>query len=97
MKTASEEALSRKCQLLQTDPESSFVLNLVAQIRSADRHTSLRGRVLSIRDTAGERVTTLDSPEQLLATLRGIFRLEVPEIGDCWARILERHEQLFGN
>jgi N-hydroxyarylamine O-acetyltransferase len=95
--TASEEALSRKCQLLQTDPESGFVLNLVAQIRSADRHTSLRGRVLSIRDSAGERVTTLDSPEQLLATLRGIFRLEVPEIGDCWARILERHEQLFGN
>lgn len=94
---ASEEALARKCELLQTDPDSSFVLNLVAQIRSVGRHTSLRGRVLSVRDGAAERVTTLDSPEELLATLRDTFRLEVPEIGDCWPRILGRHEQLFGN
>ncbi|MDH3848716.1 MAG: arylamine N-acetyltransferase [Gammaproteobacteria bacterium] len=93
---ASESALSRKCRLLQTDPESSFVLNLVAQIRAADRHTSLRGRVLSVRDIRGERVTRLDSPEQLLATLRDTFRLDVPEIGDCWPRIRDRHGQLFG-
>jgi N-hydroxyarylamine O-acetyltransferase len=94
---ASEDALSRKCHLLQTEPDSSFVLNLVAQIRAADRHTSLRGRVLSVRDARGEHSITLDAPEQLLTTLSETFRLEVPDIRNCWTRIRDRHEQLFGN
>ena len=51
---------------------------------------------MSVRDIRGERVTRLDSPEQLLATLRDTFRLDVPEIGDCWPRIRDRHGQLFG-
>ncbi len=93
---ASEKALARKCDLLQTDPTSSFVLNLGVQIRAPDRHSALRGRVLSVRESRGERVTTIDSSEQLVDTLRTTFRLDVPEIGDVWPRIVERHEQLFG-
>lgn len=93
---ASESALARKCEQLQTDPTSSFVLNLIVQIRAPDRHSALRGRVLSVRDSRGERVTTVDSSEQLVDALRNTFRLDVPEIGDVWPRIVERHEQLFG-
>ena len=92
---ASEVTLARRCEFLQTNPESSFVLNLVAQIRGPDRHTSLRGRVLSVRDARGERVTTLDSSAHLLETLKEIFGLDVPEIGDRWSTISGRHEQLF--
>ena len=94
---ADESALSSRCLQLQTDPESSFVLNLVAQIRGPDRHTSLRGRVLCIRDAHGEHVTTLESAEQLVATLADTFRLDVPEVGDCWPSICARHAALFGS
>ena len=92
---ASEDALSRRCAFLQTDPESSFVLNLVAQIRAPGRHTALRGRVLTRLGSTGEHVTTLRSADQLVQVLANEFGLEVPEIGACWPRILERHEQLF--
>lgn len=92
---ASEITLARRCEFLQTNPESSFVLNLVAQIRGPDRHSSLRGRVLSVRDARGERVMTLDSSAQLLETLKEIFGLDVPEIEDSWSKISGRHEQLF--
>jgi N-hydroxyarylamine O-acetyltransferase len=92
---ASEVTLARRCEFLQTNLESSFVLNLVAQIRGPDRHSSLRGRVLSVRDARGERVMTLDSSAQLLETLKEIFGLDVPEIEDSWSKISGRHEQLF--
>jgi N-hydroxyarylamine O-acetyltransferase len=92
---ASEAALARRCDFLQADPESGFVLNLVAQVRTQRRHTTLRGRVLTHRDAGGERVCTLASPDQLVQTLAGIFGLDVPEAANCWPRILERHERLF--
>ena len=92
---ASEAALSRRCDFLQTDPESNFVLNLVAQVRTPRRHSTLRGRILTHRDADGERVSTLGSADQLVQTLAGAFGLDVPEIARCWPRILERHRQLF--
>ena len=94
--TASEDALSRQCELLQTDPDSVFVLNLVAQIRSPGRHAALRGRILTRRDSTGEHVTTLGSADQLLQVLADEFGLDVPEVAETWSRILERHDQLFG-
>ena len=92
---ASESALARKCEHLQTDPESSFVLNLVAQIRAPGRHTALRGRVLTRRDAAGENVTTLGSPDQLVQVLASEFGLDEPGIAAHWERIVERHVQRF--
>jgi N-hydroxyarylamine O-acetyltransferase len=92
---ASEDALARQCKFLQSDPQSNFVLNLIAQIRAPGHHTSLRGRVLSVRDARGEHSKTLDSCTELLTTLRDTFGLDVPEIGDCWPEIVRRHQQLF--
>ena len=92
---AHEDALSRRCDFLQTDPDSSFVLNLVAQIRTPEAHTTLRGRVLSRWDAAGETTTTLTSPDQLLQVLASTFGLDVPAIADVWPRILARHAQRF--
>ena len=91
----SEDALADRCVSLQTDPDSSFVMNLVAQIRTPGAHTTLRGRVLSRRDSSGETATTLGSPDQLLQVLEGTFGLDVPAIADCWPKILARHAQLF--
>ena len=93
---ASEDALARLCAHLQADPESHFVLNLVAQARTPRRHTTLRGRVLTHIDAGGERASMLGSADQLVQTLAGVFGLDVPEVADCWPRVRERHEQLFG-
>jgi len=92
----SEDALAAKCKLLQNDPESTFVLNLVAQRRAADRHLALRGRVLRSVTTSGTTTRTLDSASELVHTLQSEFGLDVPEIADAWPRIVARHDALFG-
>lgn len=94
---ADEAALSDKCHALQTEPDSSFVLNLVAQIREPDRHLSLRGRVLSIATRGGIAGRTIGSADELRETLADLFRLDVPGVAGLWPRIVARHETLFGS
>jgi N-hydroxyarylamine O-acetyltransferase len=89
---ADESALSAKCRVLQSDPSSNFVLNLVVQLRSPRQHKALRGRVLKVADPGGTRTETLPSAEALVDTLRGEFRLEVPGIVGLWPRVVARHE-----
>lgn len=93
---ASEEELGRKCRELQTDPDSTFVLNLVVQMRAPTSHVSLRGRVLTRRDSGGESVRMLDSPDQLVQVLADEFALDAPQTADLWTAIVARHETLFG-
>jgi N-hydroxyarylamine O-acetyltransferase len=93
---ADEKALSSRCDALQTDPDSIFVLNLVAQIREPDRHLSLRGRVLRVATAEGISNETLDSAGALRTVLAERFRLDVPEIVSLWPRIIARHTLLFG-
>jgi len=38
---------------------------------------------------------TLENAEDLVATLRGDFRLDVPEAATLWPRIVVRHEQVM--
>lgn len=93
---ADEAALSYKCELLQTDPESGFVLNLVVQLRTPDRHLSLRGKVLQTSSANGVESEILTSAEQLQVALRQIFGLHIPEATDLWPKIEARHAALFG-
>ena len=90
-----EDALAARCEYLQTDPASSFVLNLVAQKRAPDRHFALRGRVLKTSYSGGSDARMLDSADELEETLRDLFRLDVPGITDLWPRIVARHDELF--
>lgn len=93
---ACELALAKKCESLQSDPGSHFVLNLVAQRRSREQHFSLRGRVFRVSKVNGKESQTLDSPEALVAILANEFRLHVDGVADLWPEIVARHEQLFG-
>lgn len=93
---ADEALLAAKCRQLQTDPTSSFVQNLVVQRRTADRHISLRGRVLATTHSAAVETRLLSSAEELVTTLRTVFSLEVPAAATLWAAVCARHEQLFG-
>jgi N-hydroxyarylamine O-acetyltransferase len=93
---ACESSLAKKSQFLQTDPSSSFVLNLVAQLRSRDRQCTLRGRVFSVARPGSTESTTLGSPEELVSVLSSEFRLDVHDVAGLWPRIAARHKELFG-
>lgn len=94
---ADEARFAEKCAMLQTDPESPFVQNLVVQRRMGDAHISLRGRVLTTLRRNGEEKIKLASAEDLLAALRDKFELNVPEAATLWPAISARHEALFKN
>jgi len=93
---ANESLLTEKCENLQSDPTSNFVLNLVAQQRSRDQHRTLRGRVFSVTKAGNTTSTVLDSPDALVSLLASEFRLDVQGVADLWPGIVARHEQLFG-
>ncbi|MEJ1969803.1 MAG: arylamine N-acetyltransferase [Rhizomicrobium sp.] len=92
---ADEALLAAQCDLLQTSPESPFVQNLVAQRHLPDGIAILRGRTL--RRLAPTRTTDRDieSAEDLVATLRGVFGLDVPDVAELWPRIVARHDALI--
>ena len=92
---ADEALLARKCQFLQTDPASPFIQNLVVQRRTADKHLSLRGRVLTTIHAARVDKRLLNSEDELVATLRDCFELDTPEAAALWPSICARHEALF--
>lgn len=89
---ADEALLARKCQFLQSDPASPFIQNLVVQRRTADTHLSLRGRVLATTHTTRVDKKLLSSADELVATLRDKFDLDVPEAAALWPSICARHE-----
>ncbi|MDJ0906691.1 MAG: arylamine N-acetyltransferase [Woeseiaceae bacterium] len=94
---ADEAALDRKCRYLQSSPDSSFVQNLVAQVRLPDSHVTLRGKVLSRALPGGETKRLLESPDELVTTLRDVFGLDVPAIATLWPHIEQRHADVFGD
>ncbi len=95
VEAADESALQDKCLSLQSAPSSSFVLNLVAQLRSRDQHKVLRGPVLRIASANGVSTHTLTSGDEVVETLAGQFGLDLPEVADLWPRIAARHEEIL--
>ncbi len=94
---ANESLIAKKSASLQSDPTSTFVLNLVAQRRSRGQHRILRGRVFTVAKAGSMESTTVDSPEALVSILANEFRLDVPDVVRLWPRIVARHEDLFGS
>lgn len=94
---ADEAELARLCHWQANDPESVFVQNLTAQRRDGERYFMLRGKVLSEITAQGEVRRELGSADELLACLRDVFLLDVPEAGTLWPAICARHEALFGD
>jgi len=93
---ADETRFAEKCTYLQTNEASTFVQNLVVQRHLEESHASLRGRVLTTLRPAGEDKQLLNSADELIATLRETFNLDVPEAATLWPAICARHDALFG-
>jgi N-hydroxyarylamine O-acetyltransferase len=81
----------------QSDPDSSFVGNLVAQRRMGREHWVLRGRVFTVQSQGGASRHLVADGDELVSLLRARFGLDVPEVADKWPQVAARHEQLFGS
>ncbi|HEY4941318.1 MAG TPA: arylamine N-acetyltransferase [Rhizomicrobium sp.] len=92
---ADEALLAEKCAFLQTAPVSPFVQNLVAQRHTADGHAILRGRTISRVTPAGATDRTIADADDLVATLKDVFALDVPEVAALWPKIHARHEAVL--
>lgn len=92
---ACEALLARKSSALQSEPDSNFVLNLVAQKRSRNQHRVLRGRVYSVTKQSGIDSEIVASPEAMVSLLENEFGLMVPEVASLWPKITARHKVLF--
>jgi N-hydroxyarylamine O-acetyltransferase len=55
----------------------------------------LRGRVLATIYTTRVDKKLLNSADELVATLRDSFDLDIPEAASLWPSICARHEALF--
>ncbi|MEJ0025635.1 MAG: arylamine N-acetyltransferase [Rhizomicrobium sp.] len=94
---ADETRFAAKCEELQTAPDSHFVQNLFCFRHHPDGTVLLlRGRVLRTVTPAGYADRVLDSAEDLVATLRDGFSLDLPEAATLWPKIVARHEQVMG-
>jgi len=93
---ADEPLLVSMCHKLQVSPGSSFVQNFVAQIMQENSITSLLGKVMSVKTSAGTTKTELSSAANLERTLAEVFGIEDLEIQSIWPKIQARHTAIFG-
>ena len=89
---ADEALLAERCQFLQTSETSIFVQNLFCFRHSPAGYAVLRGRVLRHVTAQGVEEVLIDSANDLVAQLRDVFGLDVPEAASLWDAILARHE-----
>lgn len=95
LEPAAPARLEAVCQFLRTSPDSIFTQAVLAYRFTPDGIVTLLGRVVR-RVTPGRRADTLlANPEELVATLRSEFGLDVPEAAGLWPDICEKHEAFY--
>jgi len=93
-KEPDEPTLAGTCHMLQTDPESPFVLNAVVLRHTPGGRVTLIGRRLrriSVADTTGSLVKSAD---EYVVILNEVFGLDLPGAASLWPRICARHEAI---
>jgi N-hydroxyarylamine O-acetyltransferase len=91
---ADERKLAARCAHLQVAPDSTFVLNLLCFRQREGGVDALRGRLLRRVAPDGVQESLLHSAEELVATLKNTFGLDVPEAAALWPRICVRHDEV---
>jgi N-hydroxyarylamine O-acetyltransferase len=93
LREADPQALARRCEWLQTAPESNFVQNAVCQRFTADALIVLRGRVLKTIRAAGVETNVLESVAQYRTALAESFGIELADVAPLWKKVDARHAQ----
>ena len=94
---ADEALMAELCVWQASDPASVFVQNLVVQRRAAGHDLALRGRELAQNSGEHTQQRVLASADDLVATLREQFDLNVPQVAALWPAIVARHDTLFAD
>jgi N-hydroxyarylamine O-acetyltransferase len=92
---ADEDLLRRRCEFLQSNPESSFVLNAVIQKHFEDHICAMRGRTLRRIDAQGAIERLIGSKKEWVDALATNFGLACDDPDLVWPKIVARHEALF--
>ena len=92
-----EALLESRCEWLQTDPESNFVLNAVVQRWRDSEHLSLRGRVFQRLTADDKHVHVIEDADAYVRLLLEEFHLDTPQAASLWPKICARHEEVFAN
>jgi N-hydroxyarylamine O-acetyltransferase len=87
--------LAAKCHELQTSPQSTFVLNAIAQRHAPGEIRLLRGRVFRRVRPQGHDEQVIGSADEFVALLRHEYDLDLPEAAALWPRICARHDEVF--
>jgi arylamine N-acetyltransferase len=89
-----EALMAETSDWLQTNPESVFVQHAVVVRRHAGGFVKLIDRnLLEVTPEAGiVKTTVLASADELVATLKARFGLDLPETAALWPALCERHE-----
>jgi N-hydroxyarylamine O-acetyltransferase len=82
---------ANQCHTQQTSSNSGFVQSTVCQMFINDSIMTLRGAVLKTisKDSVTRRV--IDSEKEYRSILQNTFGLELPNVGDLYAKIWQRH------
>lgn len=92
-----EGLLRERCDWLQREAESVFVLNAVVLGQGADGQASVRGRLLLKNDNRGRSKRLIEDAADYVAVLKNEFGLDLPAAAGLWDRICARHDALFGS
>jgi len=98
LEPADDSCLAFRCAELQTLPDSIFVQNLICYRHHEGGYWNLLGRVLRHVESAnpGEaQERLLEDENDLLATLKETFHLDLPEAERIWPKVLARHEAVM--
>ncbi|MBA3812645.1 MAG: arylamine N-acetyltransferase [Caulobacteraceae bacterium] len=95
LERADEAMLEAKCAVLQTDPASLFVQNLICQKVTPGGHVHLLGRRLSRTGPQGAVERELGSAAELVDVLALDFGIDEPAAAGLWPRIEARHAELL--
>jgi N-hydroxyarylamine O-acetyltransferase len=91
---ASPEQLARRCEWLQSAPESPFVQNAVCQRYRKGELAALRGRSIKIVRGRDVEKRTIDSIQEYGSVLGDVFSIELPDddLQRLWHKVVVRHE-----
>ncbi len=87
--------LAPMCTMLQTDPGSPFVQNLVCMRHHEDRLLQLRGKVLTTLLAHDTVRRELQDAQDLMTTLREDFGIDEPAAATLWDQVQARHLALL--